>query len=107
MLMFETGAGERRHPRGWRSEGEPPQSEAFILTFMRQFSFLDTNGEYLAMNGLVLEFEFEPRAEHPHARDNIVGTEAPAWIAEVEGSKAFAAAFEHLPFSFNLLQTDY
>jgi hypothetical protein len=45
--------------------------------------------------------------ERRHPRGWRSEAEAPAWVAEVEGSKAFAAAFEHLPFGFHLLQTDY
>jgi hypothetical protein len=129
-LLFETSVGERRPAKGWRSLGEPAEPSAFTVSFTRQFSFDDADGEYLWMNGLYLTVEFAP---HPQLTGlepaQIWGCGGPPWgedqwrrrgespkrfaaaldwIGDVERSQPFALAFgDHTPLRFILGQSDY
>jgi hypothetical protein len=100
MLLFETGVSERRPAKGWRSEGEPPGPDVFVMDFTRQFTFHDADDEYLGMNGLTLTVEFEPHPELTGlAPVQVWGCGGPPWDEELwrrrgEEPRPFAAAQE-------------
>jgi hypothetical protein len=99
------------------------EPEVFLLDFTRQFSFDDEDGEHLLMNGITLTVEFSPSPDLQRvvmAKQFIgrggppIPTNAPlhedgarAWIARVENSEAFRAAFDsHQSSRFYFLQSD-
>jgi hypothetical protein len=63
LLLFETAVHPRRSQQGWRSRSEPEVPRAFVLLFTRQFSFEDEHQEYLGMNALTFDIEFDPADE--------------------------------------------
>jgi hypothetical protein len=100
------------------------QPEVFMLDFTRQFSFDDADGEHVLMNGITLTVEFPPspdlrRAVTPKPKQVIARggpfipptaqlheDDAQAWIARVENSEAFRAAFgSHEASRFYFLQS--
>jgi hypothetical protein len=130
LLLYETGVSERRPEKGWRSEGEPPEPDAYVMDFTRQFTFQDADGEYLGMNGLTLTVEFEPHPELTRLKEaQIWGCGGPPWdeelwsrrgeeprpfaaaqewIDEVERSKPFVLAFgRHRAARYVVQQGDY
>jgi hypothetical protein len=88
------------------------EPEVFMLDFTRQFSFADEDGEDVGMNGITLTVEFPPSPdlERVVTRKQVMGRgghDAQAWLAQVESSEAFRAAFgKHAATRFYFLQSD-
>jgi hypothetical protein len=60
LLLFETSVHPRRPENRWRGGSEPEEPRTFVLLFTRQFSFEDEHQEYLGMNALTFDIEFDP-----------------------------------------------
>jgi hypothetical protein len=123
LLFLETSVG-----RGWPHTPGDSGQPVWSVSFNRQFSFEDPEGEYLGMNGLTLTLEFElsaglaersptqiwgvggRRGRRAGAPDEDLPASAHAaleWCAEVEGSDAFRSTVgAAVPRACHFVQSD-
>jgi hypothetical protein len=85
LLLFETGSGRILPPpeRPYWSGADDPVPEVFELSFTRQFSFEDRDGEYHGMNAVSLTIQTEPTPSLTALADEqIWGSAGPAWTRD-------------------------
>src|SRR4051794_40379274 len=132
LLLFETGLARILPPtqKQYWSSSDEPAPEVYELSFTRQFSFEDSDGEYHGMNTVSLSIQMEPTAElttladaqiwgsagptwtrdelvaHGHDPDRPPATGAAAWQQEVMASATFSTALATDPTLFYIVQSD-
>jgi hypothetical protein len=132
LLLFETGLGRVLPPaeKPYWSMSDEPVPEVYELSFTRQFSFEDSDGEYHGMNTVSLIIQAEPTsaltglaneqiwgsAGPAWARDELVAqghdpdrpprTGAAAWQKQVTASRAISTALAVDPTLFYIVQSD-
>jgi hypothetical protein len=85
LLLFETGLGRILPPpeRPYWSLADDPVPKVLELSFTRQFSFEDSDGEYHGMNAVSLNIQTEPTPSLTALADEqIWGTAGPAWTRD-------------------------
>jgi hypothetical protein len=132
LLLFETGLGRVLPPaeKPYWSLSDEPVPEVYELSFTRQFSFEDSDGEYHGMNTVSLSIQAQPTstltglaneqiwgsAGPAWAHDELVAqghdpdrpprTGAAAWREQVKASPAFSTALAVNPTLFYIVQSD-
>lgn len=113
LLLFETFLGSALPPpeRPYWGGGDEPVAKMYELSFTRQFSFHDDNGEYHGMNAVSLTIQHEPAPSLTGLPDEQVwGGAGPdgasAWREQVTATPAFSAALAAEPALFYIVQSD-
>jgi hypothetical protein len=113
LLLFETFLGSALPPREkpYWSGSDEPVPKMYELSFTRQFSFHDDNGEYHGMNAVSLTIQHEPVSSLTALPDEqIWGGAGPdgaaAWQEQVTATPAFSAALAAEPALFYIVQSD-
>jgi hypothetical protein len=132
LLLFETGLARILPPaeKPYWSSSDEPIPEVYELSFTRQFSFEDSDGEYHGMNTVSLSIQTKPTAElttlanaqiwgsagpswtrdelvaHGHDPNRPPATGAAAWQEKVTASPAFSTALTTDPTLFYIVQSD-
>jgi hypothetical protein len=130
LLLFETGIARILPPaeKPYWGASDGPVPEAYQLSFTRQFSFADTDGDYCGQSIVALKIQTEPTsalidladeqiwgvAGPASTRDELVavgrdpntpyGLGGAAWQAEVTASRAFSTALAADPTMFYMVQ---
>jgi hypothetical protein len=107
LLLFESGRESRRPDKGWSSLSDAAEPKVFSVSFTRQFSFEDDDGEYLGMNGLRLTIEFDCDLDRQAQRWGNAAADVDVWRHAVEQDSAFAEAFAGEAQRFYFGQGDY
>jgi hypothetical protein len=132
LLLFETGLGRAVPPgeKPYWSLSDEAVPQMYELSFTRQFSFDDNNGEYHGMNAVSLTIHTEPApslagladeqiwgsagpawtrdelVEHGLDPDRRPPTGAAAWQKQVTTSRTFSAALATEPTLFYIVQSN-
>jgi hypothetical protein len=113
LLLFETFLGSALPPpeKPYWSVSDEPVPKMYELSFTRQFSFHDVNGEYHGMNAVSLTIQHEPASSLARLPDEQIWggagpDDAAAWQEKVTATPAFSAALATEPALFYVVQSD-
>jgi hypothetical protein len=112
LLLFETFLGRALPPpeRPYWGGSDDPVQPMYELSFTRQFSFHDDDGEYHGMNAVSLTIQHDPASSLTGLPDEqIWGGAGPdgadAWREQVTATPAFSAALATEPALFYIVQS--